>query len=237
MDSKERYEKAVEGLSQAIFHLTWLGYFWGFRGVIILEEIRSWYVIHRLGDNEANTLSARSSTYYAAAGNAKARAAKSFFVKPLWLVLAVLCFARSLRLSNRLVRLVGIKNMNSDQLDVRSHVLRKVGKHEEALECIDEALFRTNVSMNSRALLSMGRLESLAKIGRNAEAEVASWGVRSFLKCLVPVSTEVRLLRSLAAYNRGLGKEDEALKLYEEAKILASRDALGDQIKKIEASL
>jgi len=233
---KERYEKAVEGLGQAIFHLTWLGHFWGLRGVIVLDEIRSWYIVHKLRGDEPGTISARSSTYYAAAGNAKARASQSFLAKPWWLLLAFLCFMRSMRLSNRLVKLVGIQGMNPDQLDVRSHILRRAGQHKEALECVNEALPRTSVTTNSRALLLMGKAESLVKLGSSAKAEAAYRDAMSLVS-QVPVSTHVRLLRSLAAHRRASGRDTEAQQLFEQARSLATQDALGDQAEKIEASL
>lgn len=234
--TKERYEKAVEGLSQAIFHFTWLGHFWGFRGVIVLDEIRSWYIVHKLRGDESGTLSARSSTYYAAAGNAKARASQSLLAKPWWFILTSLCFMRSMRLSNRLVKLVGIKGMNPDQLDVRSHILRRTRRYREALECVNEALSRASIIVNSRTLLLMGKAESLVKIGRPADAQAAYRDAMSLVS-QVPVSTHVRLLRSFAAYRRASGHEAEAQQFFEEARLLATQDALGDQVKKIEASL
>lgn len=235
MDSKERYEKAVEGLGQAIFHLTWLGHFWGIGGVIVLDEIRSWYIIYKLRGDKAGTLSGRSSTYYAAAGNAKARAAQSFLTKIWWLMLMFLCFARSLQLSNRLVKLVGIKRMDPGQLDVRSHILRRAGRHEEAIKCVEEALSRKDVAINSKVLLLMGRAESLIKLGHTAYTEVA-YREALVLKNQVPISTQVRLLRSYAAHRRVLGNDAEAEQLLQEAKNLAIKDALGDQLKKIEAA-
>ena len=244
--TRERYEKAVEGLSQAIFHLTWLGHFWGRRGVIVLDEIRSWYVIHKLKGEKAGTLSARSSTYYAAGGNAMARASRSFFTKPLWLMLAFLCSIRSLWLSDRLVKARGgIQNMTQDQLDIRSHIFRRFGWHREALKCVYEALHRESLAVNSRVLLLMGEAESYAKLSNSFRvldrAAYRDFAERAYknammLKEQVPVSTQVRLLRSLAGHLRARGDEKEARKLLEEAKGLATQNGLADQVKKIEAA-
>lgn len=219
------YKNVIDGLHAAIYNLTWLGKFWGWTGVIALHEIR-----HR----HFQDFSALSSTYYAASGNAKARAKNN----PLWIIIAAVCFWRALRLSDRFAKMVTLKNMTVGQLDVRSHILRKAGRHEEALKCVDEALFREDIERHSKALLLIGAAESLEVTGKKDEAH------KMYTKALfmsqrddMPVDTTIRVLRSVAKFERrqyrniAEYKGDE--KLFRRAYELALENNLNDQRDKI----
>lgn len=229
------YEDVIEGLSKAIYHLTWLGEFWGPDGVVKLDETRARY-LKKIGE-ERRALANLQSTYYAAAGNAYAQSKKDFPLKIMWITSASRYLKRSEKKSNELVKISGgIKNMTPDELDVRSHILRKLKKYDGALDCIEEALSRNDVSDNSKVLLLMGKGEVFASQSLMKDAEDI-YGLAesiSFNSVDVPVSTRVRILKSAAQFLINKDR-DNRKDILLRAKQLAQDAGLKDQVAKIEA--
>lgn len=230
------YKEAIDGLSKAIHHLTWLGEFWGPEGVVALDEARARY-LKDAGD-ERRAVANLQSTYYAAAGNANAQLAKSIFWKTIWFIRAVKFLAKSERMSDDLVRIAGgITHMMPDELDVRSHILRKMKKYDEAMQCIEEALLRKDIAPNSKALLLMGKAEIFAQAQEFGGAHVVYAEAISLYERylrLIPSSTFVRILKSMAMMQTH--KTIEARKkILDKAKSIALKEGLHDQIEKIEA--
>lgn len=241
MDKRERYGEAIKGLNQAIHHLTWLGEFWGFKGVVVLDWIRNYYTDELRGKRQ-EMLSARSSTYYAATGNACAHASQGFFLKLFWLVISFFCSQRALHFSDCFAK-IGLKNMNVGELDVRATILRKASvfrraeRRAEALECINEALNRDEVAPHSRVFLMIGRADILAA-SENAADKGSAYIIYDQaldLKDKIDVATKVRLYKSYAQflikYKPGL--IIKAREMIFEAKELAIENGLDDQMEKI----
>lgn len=231
--SSVNYREAIDGLSKAIYHLTWLGRFWGPEGVIALDEIRANY-LKEIGEKR-KAFANLQSTYYAAAMNAEAQAmGNRFFKKLTWLVRASQYILNAEIMSDNVVRISGgIEYMTPEELDVRSHILREVKKYREASQCIEQGLSRKDVSSNSKALLLMGKAEIFAHQG-NFEAAHAVYAGTLSLREYIPPSTYVRILKSAAAAmtNKTIEERKEML---QNAKLIAQGSGLEDQITKIEA--
>lgn len=227
------YKEAIEGLNKAIYHLTWLGRFWGPEGVIALDEIRAHY-LKEIGEKR-KAFANLQSTYYAAAGNAYAQATKRrFFKKLTWLIRASQYVLNAEIMSDNVVRISGgIEYMTPEELDIRSHILRKGKKRREALQCIEQGLSRQNVSSNSKALLLMGKAEIFAHQGNFGAAD-AAYAEALSLKEYIPPSTYVRILKSIAGVMTNKTIE-ERKKLLQNAKLIAKEVGLRDQVEKIEA--
>lgn len=119
--------------------------------------------------------------------------------------------------------------MNPGQLDVRASVLAWCRFYRKAIERIDEALSRSDVSIDSRALLSAKLGEIYDKRGSYYLAEDSYLRVK--LSGLKP-TTEVRVLRSLAVHR--LRKDKRMAGCYlQRAMGLAEKHNLGDQKVKI----
>lgn len=235
MEKQSRYQEIVEGLSRAIYQLTWLGHFWGWRGAIILDEIRSWYIAHKLDDDKIKTLSQRSSTYYAAAGNAKARASRTFIAKPFWLIVGAFCFFRALRLSNRFEKEQGLHNLTANELDVRQSILRKAGRRRDALERIEMTLARNDISIKTRVFLEIGKGEILEWEGKIQEASAIYTHVWMLVNEFKDdPTTAVRICKAVAGYflRHADGRWIEA---FEQGLRIAEENQLTDQIEKLNA--
>ena len=231
----EVLRKAERGLNEAVYALTWAGVLWGRTGAIRVSRLRAEY-LKVLGE-EASALSALSSTYYTAAGNAAARVGQtSGAAKYLWLCRVVWCLVRAVVLSNRLERRAGLSGMTPDQLDVRASILRKARRYQAALRCIEEALRRGGRSPDTTALLEASRGEAFYALGMSAAATIAY--AHALLLCdRVRPTTSVRVLKSWGAHRIRLGERGEARRVLRDALVLAEKHHLGDQEEKIRALL
>lgn len=229
------YKEAIDGLSKAIYHLTWLGEFWGPEGVVALDEARARYL--RISGDERRAVANLQSTYYAAAGNANAKAVESIFRETVWLPCADNFLIKAKRASDDLVQIAGgITHMTPDELDVRSHILRKMEKYGEAMQCIEEALSRKDIFPNSRALFLMGKAEVFAQ-GQGDFERAQIFYETALVICRgfpIPASTCVRILKSMAMTMKNKTLE-ERRGLLAKAKSLAEKEGFQDQIEKIEA--
>lgn len=231
-------------MAGGVYEKSWSGEYWGRDGAIALSKKR---FLEHIYDNELPAgLSALSSTYYSAAGNALSRLKTSgLFAKPLWLTRALWCFLRAVMLSEELERLGGLDEMTSDQLDIRARILFKSRRYDKALVVTEKALSRFDLAADYRvysdtrtdsiALLLMGRAEIYYAQGLRTLApselalQFAEWhGVRS--------TTRVRLLKSRSAILRRLGYERDADVTLREAFKIAAEHGLQDQITKLKGS-
>lgn len=125
---------------------------------------------------QAEGYSALSSTYYSIVGTAFSQLKAGFqqkLIAPVrivawcitWLPLSVWCYWRMLLLSNRVVDLVGYKNMTADQCDIRQSILRRRGQYKEAEKCICIALVKNPLKAHTRGLLRVGLAEIYQKWG------------------------------------------------------------------------
>lgn len=137
---------------------------------------------------QAQGYSALSSTYYSIVGTAfsqlKAIFRPQWFVwfAPIWIVvwiftwlpLTAWCYWRMLSLSDRVVEIIGYKEMSADQCDVRQSILRRRNRLEEAKKCINAALVKNPKKAHTRGLLHVGLADICRKEGdwRKAETEV-----------------------------------------------------------------
>ena len=230
-NTKVEVRRQAQSLGQRIHDLTWRGKFWGRDGAIALDKARAGF-LKAIGD-EVQALSALSSTYYAAAGNAFTHIGFSpADWNPDWLIAGLWCLMRALWFSERLIRRVGMHGMSADQLDIRATILRKVRRRREALRCINEALGRPRVSAEARALLEVGRGEILSHFKRLPEAVQA---YRQALELIpeIRVQSQVRVLKSLGLHEMDERNPDQARHYLGRALCLAKENDLGDQVVKI----
>lgn len=235
----EEWDRDV--LSRQIHDKTWAGEYWGAGGVIVLTEDRFRKSLHdSLGEpeKEAAAYSSISSTYYSAAGNAYARFQRaSLWTKPLWAIRAVRYLRKALEASDKVQALLGLLGMTPDQLDIRSTILRSVGRWDEALRCLEEALARPNLRPESRVLLLMGKAECLDREKKHPEAEDILHEASEI--CLaVRVQTQVRFHKAFGEHFERRRMLENARHEYETALWIARETGgLGDQEQKILARL
>lgn len=232
----EVLRKAERGLGEAIYHLTWAGELWGPSGAIRLSKIR--FRILRVLNRHDAALSALSSTYYTASGNAAARAAHARGLrKPALYLRAAWYLWRAVRLSDRLERMLGLEGMHPDQLDVRQSILRKARRHRAALRCIQEALWRENVRPHTRALLQVGRGEILERLGRRPDAAEAYQRAGKLAAGLGATDPQrMRIERDVGYYLARHGAP-RGMELLKAARRSAEELQLYDQVAKIDALL
>ncbi|MBX4198264.1 hypothetical protein KW782_02915 [Candidatus Parcubacteria bacterium] len=125
--------------------------------------------------------------------------------------------------------------MHHDELDIRSSILRKLGRHREALRCSREALSRKGISADSRVLLEMGVGEAMDALDREDAAQDAYDRALEHWSVVRP-TTSVRLYRSYASHLKRIGNEKMARFFLAEASRIAGINNLGDQVLKIDAA-
>jgi tetratricopeptide (TPR) repeat protein len=219
-------------LRQELSKLTWAGKLWGRNGAIRWSRKR-YKILEELG-REAEALSALSSTYYTAAGQALARGEGLRVL--WWLPVAIWCLMRANLLSDRLERLLGLSRMSSEELDCRARITFKAWRYKKALACTREALSRQDLAPDTRALLLMGLaeiLEALNKSGQmSSEVERIYNEIVSLCTHLKP-TTEVRIMKSYGEYLLNWDYPVEAEGILVQAIDVAREHKLGDQEIKI----
>lgn len=221
-------------LAELAGRLTSAGDFWGREGAIRYSKKRAEY-LRDLGDT-AKALSALSSTYYSAFGNAWARVKLTAMPWQwlFWLFRAWRCRGQAVRYSDRLVGLVGnIRSMSSDQLGTRSRVLFADGRYEESLECGWAALISVRrVSEKEAALIRAGIAETLDAMGRRQEALEQ---YQSVISMDLEPKVAVRVKKSWARHCLLVGDGEQALQVLTSALEIARQNNLGDQVVKLNA--
>lgn len=232
---RKRCERAVQGLDQAIYELTWLGEFGGEHGVLALERARSHYLYFL--DRRADALSASSSTYYAAAGSVHASARNHWF--PFRLIVlagAKYLFERSFAYTRALIRDYGYDQLSTNKLDVIAHVLARKGRYEQALTCMNMVLARADASPNNKAL--MYRLAADIATSRGEYGQAERDVARALeLRPTLGAATVVRVLRTQAALEEARGNHANAETIKREIRQISQTHALPGQDKKSQAGL
>ena len=130
MQSYDRKVQRLIDLGRKISDLTLKGLFWGKNGANALEKERIKFSKNNASHwlNYPEFLSAGSSTYYAAGGNASSRAKTSkLFSKVFWYWRAWRCLRAAEKLSDKFAMLKRMEDMALGELDTRSCVLNKSG--------------------------------------------------------------------------------------------------------------
>ena len=125
-----RKKQRLIDLGRKISDLTLKGLFWGKNGANALEKERIKFSKNNASHwlNYPEFLSAGSSTYYAAGGNASSRAKTSkLFSKVFWYWRAWRCLRAAEKLSDKFAMLKRMEDMALGELDTRSCVLNKSG--------------------------------------------------------------------------------------------------------------
>jgi hypothetical protein len=128
----------------------WSGEYGGPDGAIAAHQKMFDDAIRR-GDR-AGAFSSRSSLFYSAAGNLVAQR------RILQLPRAALLFFRAYMDSNAALQHAGgVSGMSTGQLSVRASVTRRLGFKRASLECVHEALSRSELAPQARALFLLDR--------------------------------------------------------------------------------
>lgn len=229
-DGCDPFERPKERL----FRLSWDGNYWGENGAIALSEL-VYSEKMALGDQSA--LSGLSSIYYSAAGNAASRTRSSTFLgKPFWLLRAFRCLRKAEKLSDELERKVGVSKMSPDELDIRSSILRKAHRCDDALRCTQAGLSRSDLSPDTRVLLEIGLGEIMDEVGNNKAAGEAYARAIGFLMKIKP-TTRVRYFKSLAEHYHRCKWHVPARNMAIKALKIAEDSNLTDQVVKIKPAL
>ncbi len=220
-----------DALSQAIRSATLGGRFSGHYGALELEDQRLKLVrrCHKKGEGDlVAALSAASSTYYAAGGNAWA---KRQFGRAAWR----LAWARLY--SNEMVRLAGgLDLLSADQLEIRASICRQWRDYRQAEECVVLALARNGLPDNTRALLLLQQAKIHERNGREKDADM------SFLQAIniarignLSNLTKSRIMRAYGSWLESNGYDAAALVARKAAEDYAKETGLEDQLVKIQA--
>ncbi len=217
-------------LSTQIGRATLAGNFFGYFSATELEKqrfklVRKWAKKQKDKRALADAESAASSTYYAASGNARANG-KTFR--------AVRYLLWAAYYSNGAVDSAGgIKNLSTNQLDVRASICRKMWCLGQARDCVAEALSRDDITDETRVLLLLHQARDRRWRGAREKFEEIDDIVK---RGTVPALTRVRASRAKLSYWKKIkidlifieGLEAETLALAKAAK-------LEDQVVKIRA--
>lgn len=222
-------------LQRVVLEKTTAGDFWGAGGALELETvlINAGLESGRLKRREQYG-SQRSSTYYAASGNAlmRARYAHDPFTWAWWICRGVHALTmaswHSFRFRNRWK---GELLMNVDQLDVRAAVLAKTFRRKQALFCVGLALAKKEkgeLPVENEALLLSRKAQLVKDTGAAHKLHQEAYALTK----VSPV-TRVRVIRAYAAFMKKCGEDNEARKLTDAARSIATKSNLGDQALKI----
>ncbi len=224
--------KENDDLSRTIYEKTWKGEYWGQGGVIEL----SWGRYTKLLDigKRPEALSALSSTYYSACGQAVARFRASF--NPVWLFRAWWCLRQAGKLSDELERLLSLDLMSPEQLDIRARILFRQRRYALSKQVTQEALGRDGLMPDTRALLEMGLAEISDQEREPAGAQLA-YGRALFEEENLRPTTTVRIYASLTRYHTRWMQWRLAQTAAEKALAIAQTHGLEDQAIKLQPVL
>jgi len=235
----------LSNLGEKISDLTLRGLFWGKNGALSLEKER--VKINRSHQfHFIEFLSATSSTYYAASGNAASRAREMvLFFKPLWYWRAWRCLQIAEKNSDKFAKLRPMDEMSLGELDTRACVLHKAGRLSEAIiflrygiDKISTEKVGTNHDLCLFLIHEAEVFVGMRKYLKDKEAEENyKQAMRLSEDEAVPVLTRVRIMKSYGKFLAGAGRAYEAKNLLNEAYWLAEENGLYDQAVKIKALL
>lgn len=217
-------------LSDEVAKLTRANEFYGLGGALDLERE---LVKHGLLCGEithpAQYASKRSSTYYAAGGNALKRFKKT--LNPWWLIMVVYTTAmaawHSFRFRNKWRPEI---NMSADELDVRAAVLARTFRRKGALYCIGLALPKKHqgeLPIESEALLLSRKAQLVEDLTESGRLHQEAYAITD-----VSPMTRSRVARAYAGYFKKIGEPEVAKKLLSYAASIAEENGLTDQVLK-----
>lgn len=228
-------------LGRRIYDGSWRGEYWGREGVIVLSKRRFRQRVRE--GKHAEALSALSSTYYSACGQAIARlkgtnirSPHDFFDAMRLGVLVLWCAWRTSFLSEIMEMRAGLANLTADQLDIRGRILLLQKRYRKAYEVTDRALDIPNLSPDTHVLLEIGLGEIANAMGRSAQAEVCYDRARAIVDGTRP-TTQVRFYRSLAGHCKKNGELGLVRPYALRAMEIAEQNGLTDQLIKIQPYL
>jgi tetratricopeptide (TPR) repeat protein len=230
--SDKRIEEE-ENLKSKLGELIWAGQLWGSDGAISLAKQLP---VPASQAEKIKYLSALSSLYYTAYGNASSQLMNSRGLKTaLWRFRRGVTRRKMLRFSYELLRASGgIANLNAEELDIRASILRSMENHDEALEVVREAMSRKNLSINNKVLLEIGLAESLYALGDTGEAAAAFKRAETGIPGAKP-ETKVRFFKHYAVFLKRKGEREASEKAFQSALKIAEENNFGDQLIKIKA--
>ena len=234
----------LSNLGEKISNLTLRGLFWGKNGALALEK-------ERLKINRSHQfhftefLSAASSTYYAASGNAASRIKKEkLFFKPLWCWRAWRCLQIAEKNSDKFAKLRPMNEMSLGELDTRACVLNKAGRLSEAIVLLRHGIDKISTEQvgnkHDLCLFLIHEAEVFVGMRKYLKDKEAEENYKQALRLsedeAVPVLTRVRIMKSYGKFLVGVGLIYET-NLFNEAYWLAEENGLYDQAVKIKALL
>ena len=175
-------------------------------------------------------LSARSSLYHSYAGNLMRKGGK--WQRPLHFPKAMVYLCLAMRASDAMLRRAGgMQYLTADQLDVRQSILRKTGRKQEAIECIEAALSRPSLKPHTHALLLIGLGETTGDI----DSILAAYHFIGTIERSGELEQLVRVLRHCARQFLRHGYIDEADDANRRAGEIAKKIGARDQLIKMGA--
>src|SRR3989344_4058504 len=231
----------LSNLGEKISNLTLRGLFWGKNGALSLEKER--LKIKQFHFTEF--LSAASSTYYAASGNAASRAREVvLFLKPLWYWRAWRCLQIAEKNSDKFADLMPMDEMSLGELDTRACVLNKAGRLDEAIVLLRYGIDKISTEQvgnkHDLCLFLIHEAEVFVGMRKYLKDKEAEENYKQALRLsedeAVPVLTRVRIMKSYGKFLVGEGLIYET-NLFNEAYWLAEENGLYDQAVKIKALL
>jgi len=217
-----------------IYDKSWSGNYWGANGALNKAKELYWLRVKRKKKHSA--LASLSSTYFSAAGNAKANFFKArFYSKPIWIFRIIVCFFQANRLSDKLERISSITNMTSEEIDVRIAILLASLRYKRARRCVTEVFSRKKIKGDTEALVLSHFLncwfiplhESIRYCG----------DLRAILRRPLRSTTRVRVLRELGLFQKRRGDVKGAREFFSEAIKIAKDEGFNDQILKIQSAM
>lgn len=203
----------LSNLGEKISDLTLRGLFWDKKGALALEKERL-KINKRFQFYFVEFLSAASSTYYAASGNAVSRAKKAtLFHKPLWCWRAWVCLRAAKKYSDKFASLKKIEDMTLGELDVRACVLNKAGRRSEAANILSHGIMRILTKQigtkHDLCLFLIHEAEVLVRIKRYDKENKAEKNYQQAMKLLedevIPALTKVRVMKSYGKFLMSFG--------------------------------
>ncbi len=176
------------GLMTSIYELSWGRTLFPAKLLLFFKAQKRYRQTARPNNRltQAQACSSLSSAYYNIVGAARAQLRAKLrprwllWLAPIriamwsltWLPLGAWCYWRMLRLSNRMVKLIGYEGMSASQCDVRQSILLRHGQYEEARKCIDTAFTKNPEIAHTRGLLHVGLAEVYRHKGERDNAEI-----------------------------------------------------------------
>ena len=220
-------------LSGEVAKLTKLGEFWGLGGALDLERElvkcgRQCGEITHLGQYGSK----RSSTYYAAGGNAAKRFKKT--LNPWWALMTIYTTAMAAWHSHNFrKKWCPALTMSADELDVRAAVLARTFRRKEALYCVNLALAKDEkeaLPADTKALLLSRKAQLVKDVVEQGRLHQEAYAIND-----VSPMTHARVARAYAGYYKKVGEPEVAARLLDHAAKVATRAGLTDQALKATA--